>query len=314
MESQPEGTVSSGTPWYGHKWVKIVGIVCAALSIITAIAITVLFVQWNGRAEKAMFDAIDYALKQPGTYHVVSKDINMTIQVDGQQYAVDAKVDSVPALLVGKEDIVYLKTPQPEQLIEKIVPQSSLSAIRPAISGVVAAAKDKWLRVNLNSQSMNFAIFDQLGCATTAKSVMTDDKNTRGAVASTYLAHPFFDFELKNREPSKDLYSVTIDEQKRQQFRSALTKTRANQTLSECMETPVPVLENLKVTSLSMDIARPIHRFNEISLETQSGGLATVKADYDAKPKITIPTETVDLDQMVSSVFSKIMQTYFKGR
>lgn len=314
MESPPEGAAPAGHPWYKHKWVKVVGLALASLSIIAAMTITVLFVQWNGRPEKAMFDAIDYALKQPGVYHVTSKDMDITVQVDGEQYAVDAKVDSVPVYLVGKGDILYLKTPQPQQLIEKIVPESSLNSIRPVIGGVVESAKDKWLRVNLSNQSMSFAIFDQLGCATTAKDVMADDKNTRGAVASTYLAHPFFDFNLKTQESSRNVYTLTIDEQQRQQFRSALTKTRAAQTLSDCMDTPVPVLENLKVTSLDMDIARPIHRFNSIALETKSGGLATVKADYDTQPKITIPTDTVELNQIVGSVFSMIMQTYFKGR
>lgn len=314
MDPSVDGGTQQSTPWYSNKWVKIVGIVLATLSVVVALGAVVLAIQWNSRPEKVMFEAIDYALKQPGSYHVTTPTIDMRVAVDGRQYSVDATIDSVPLQAVVNADVLFIKTPQPEQLVEKIVPASELASLKPVIGGIVSSSKDKWLQINLKNKALDFPVFDQLNCAVVAKSIMTSNDPTRKAVVGAYLKHPFLDFRTTTTADASVTYETTLSDQKRQDFRDALWKTDAKQTLSQCDETPVPVLEKLKVTTLTMEIARPVHKFQKITLATEGSKVATVTADYSKKPTITIPDDVTNLDQVVGSVFSAIMQTYFKGR
>lgn len=314
MSPTAEDGTQQAPSWYDNKWVKIVGLVLGTLSVVVALGAVVLAIQWNSRPEKVMFEAIDYALKQPGSYHAISPTIDMHVAVDGRQYAVDATIDTVPLQAVVNGDVLYIKTPQPEQLVEKIVPASELASLKPIIGGIVSESKDKWLQVNLKNKSLDFPVFEQLNCALTTKGTLSSSDDTRKTVAGAYLKHPFLAFRTTATGDTSVTYETTLSDQERQGFRDALWKTDVKQKLSECVETPIPVLENLKVTKLTMEIAKPVHKFQKLTLESEGNTVATVTADYTKKPTITIPDEVTNLDQVVGSVFSAIMQTYFKGR
>ncbi len=301
-------------PWYRHKAVRVVGVVLAVLSVLMTIAIAVAFVQWNGRPEKALFDAIDYSLKQPGSYAVSAEGFTASIQVKDRQFAADATVESIPVHLIGNADVLYVKTPQPEQLLEKIVPESSLSQLRPLIGGIVATAKERWLKVNLKDKSLNFAAFDQLACAAAVKNILAFDDTTRRGVAGAYMANPFLVIDSVDKQEKHETYSMTVDAAKRAEFRKALAKTEASETMPDCIESPMNLLEQLDVKSLRVEVAKPVHRFVSVTLEMPRGGIATMTADYAKKPEIAIPKESVELNQVMSSVFTNMLQTYFKGR
>lgn len=313
MDSSADG-LQQVAPWYRRKWVRIVGIMLAALSIVVALGVVVLAVQWNSRPEKVMFEAIDYALKQPGSYHMTSDTIDIKLAVDGRQYAVDATVDSVPLKAVVNADVLFIKTPQPEQLVEKIVPASQLASLKPVIGGIVSESKDKWLQINLKNKALDFPVFDQLGCALKAKSVMSSSDDARRSVTTTYLKHPFLVFQTTESSDTSVTYNMTLDDKKREEFREALWKTDVKQSVSECVETPIPVLENLDVTALTMEIAKPIHKFQKLTLMAGDKNVGVVTTDYSKKPVITIPEDATNLDQVVGSVFTTIMQSYFRGR
>lgn len=304
----------SADAWYRNKWVKITAIALAAISVIITIAAVVTVVIWNGRPEKALIDSLDYALRQPGVYTINSTDLDGKLQIDGERYAADINFEGIPLSAVGNANMLYLRTTEPEKILDKIVPKTSLGPFLPSIREVISSVKDKWLSINLQNQALEFPVLGQIYCATDIKDSLSNNSTARRAFAASYIANPFLGMRVTDTNNARSVYELRFDDEKRLAFLHELEGGDFAEGLSLCQDIRLPVLGDTTQASMTVEVTQPIHKLDKLTIKDKTGKVMKITADYSRSPLIVIPSDTVDMDKIANTVVSSMMRSYLQGR
>lgn len=301
-------------PWYRGRRVITVGIIMAVFALIALIVLIIMTAIWNSRPEKTLFDSLDYALNEPGSYNITTTEMTAEVDVDTKQrMRINASIDSVPLEAVVDANMLYLKTSDPAGLLGDISQNESLQQLAPILGRLVATVKDKWLSVNLQSQTLPLPIFKQVGCFASGKDRLANDGAAWRDFQMAYAANPFINIQKTGEKSDQVTYDLTVDGKKRQEFRDALQKGSAKSVMTECEDIQIGLLKQPEGGKITAKIDRPDNRFNELVVTDSSGAVTKITADYSVRPIVTAPQGAVEIESIIKQVLSSMMQT-FKGR
>lgn len=294
------------TPWYRHRWVKWASIAGAVTTVIVVAVATFLFVAWNASSEKALLDAADYALKNPGTYHVQTGGVaDLTVQTDGQKYALDGTLDTVPVSAVISGNMLYAKSSDPQLFYDTFLkPSSESKAAAALMKGILPNLKNRWISINLDSTSVSSTFFDTLRCLLNARIALTSNTSGRQQLVEAYGAHPF----LSVVRSGASSYRLLVNGIKLSAFQKTLSTTDTPESLANCSQT----LRLLKGgtfigAAMTVTLSPTKHTLDSLVLGGKASGETKITTDYSKVSKITVPAGSIDISQILGS----LIQTLF---
>lgn len=306
-----QGTV----PWYRQKWVRVVGIVAAAMLAVSAIAAAALFIVIRNSPQKVIADAIAYSLDSPGTYTIKSATLDGRLWLKNGQYRLAATYEGIPVDSISNANMLYLKTSEPQKLFDKFAATGSFGALRPMVEEAVGAVRDKWLAVNLQTKSVSLPVLDQAQCAIEAKQQLANTK-TRGEMASLFMQEGFIVIDSLSDTSGSVQYrlSLAADSARTETFMREVRQSHFYRSLDACQGWSDTSLDHLRSIAAEVTINKPMRQMTKLVLKNSGKQVAQVTADYQTDFTIDIPQSTIDADQLVGGIFSSLLRSYLQRR
>lgn len=300
--------------WHRNKWVRIAAIVVFGLIVTAIVAAMAFWALWNSRPEKALFDSIDYALSQPGAYHIKSKDADIRLWVNGQQYQADGVFSGIPVQFVGSANLLYIRSSNPQALADKITSVPKQGALASIITPELNNLKDRWISVNLQGQSFRPALVDQFYCTTNTRDALSGNTASRREAYAAYTTNSFLKLTKANENGDVSTYDVSFESSKYDSFAAELRNSELLDSSSGCDSVELPDGKQLENVSVTLDITKAQHRIKKMTIHDNSNHDTVVTADYDAKHEITLPTDAIDMDQLLNGFFKSFIQSSIQRR
>ena len=286
-------------PFYRKRWFLWTAGAIGALVIAITIAAFTLLALWRNSPESALLDAMQYAVKTPGSYHITTGDTNATVTVRDQRYGVKGTVEGVPIEAVLYGGTLSVKSSQPDKLYDLLMANAKTNIVLQRIVQTIAAGvKDKWISVNLQSTRLQAGEAQTAQCLTQVKDSLANNPQGWRDLQSAYVAHRF----VQAADPHENKYSVTLNGQKAVDFLATFSQTDFYQSLTNCndAETPAADLLNKLQATFTLSEQRTIQ---SVTIRQANKSDINITANYTDVPSVNAPTDAISLDQLLVRSF-----------
>ena len=285
----------SAVPFYRRRWFLWTAGVIGALLITVCIAVFTLLAMWRNSPESALLDAMQYAVKTPGVYHVVADGVDATVTVRDQRYGVKGTVKNVPIEAVLYGGTLSVKSSQPEKLYDLLMANAKTNTQLQAIVRTVAATvKDTWISVNLQSTKLQTGEAQSAQCLAQVRDSLAHSPQGWQELQPVYAAHRF----VQASDPSGNNYSVTLNGQKTVDFLNAFYETDFYQSLTDCgsLKTPAASLLNELQATFTLSKQRTIE---SVTVRQPNRSDIKITPNYADVPSVVVPTDAISLDRLL---------------
>lgn len=293
-------------PWHRQRWVVWTMVVAVTITTFALVAVLIALITWNASSEKALLDAADYALKNPGTYQVqAGKDLSIVARTDGRLYAVDGTLKGAPITAVANSSTLYVKSSDPKKLYDTLLGVSASETSRELFGSLLKNLKNQWISFDLKSTSKSSLLFGNIRCFLGSKNAFSAENNAASPeVGSAYLSHPFM--TIAKSSPSQ--YQLTVDGKKISAFQGAYSQTKTSKELDSCSQTLASLdTGSLNDAKIKIDLSKSRHVLETLTYEGDASKSVKIKADYGKVEQITAPSNAIDVSQIVGSLIESIL-------
>lgn len=309
----PTETRPVAVPFYRRRWFLWTAGAIGALVITVCIAVFALLAMWRNSPESALLDALQYAVKTPGVYHVTTSGVDATVTVRDQRYGIKGTLKDVPIEAVLYGGTLSVKSSQPDKLYDLLMANAKTNTQLQAIVRTIAATvKDKWISINLQSTKLQTGEAQSAQCLAQVRDSLANSPQGWQDLQPVYATHRF----VQASDPSGNNYSVTLNGQKTVDFLNAFYETDFYQSLTDCgnLKTPtVSLLNKLQVTfSLSKEqtirsvfVRQPKSALSEeraiqsVIVRQPNQPDIKITANYTDVPSVVVPTDAISLDRLL---------------
>lgn len=305
QSDMPDVPVIEHIPWYKRRWAAWAGIAATIVVLLAAIVSLIVLAVWNASPEKALLDAADYALKKPGTYQVRSgTGIDAIMRTDGSLYAVDGTLRGVPVSAVLDDATLYVKSADPKRLYDMFVGPSASKTATALFGSILPNLKNQWISFSLQNSSDSAAFLNNIRCFADTRDIMVaNDGRSRQQIQDTYLAHPFVTVTAKGGSR----YQLVVDSKKSAAFQKAFSGTNASNALDSCGQIMILLSgEKIAGATMTVTLSESRHILQTLSYGNKAAGAIEIAADYSKVDPITIPSNSIDISQIVGSLIESL--------
>lgn len=290
-------------PWYNKGWLKMFSIVIIALIVLGSVAIAVLSVIWNFSQQKALFDAVDYAIQNPGVYKVVAGPNKLDITANRQRYAVTGDFSGLKVDFVIVGNSMYVKTPDPNRLFESLVDQKVKGKLAKIKANLSKSMKNKWVKISLETPPIPSSFLSQINCATDAMDLLAHNPSAWSQLAFLFDQHKIFTVS----SPVKSTYTAEFDGKQVDNFYDDLIQTSSYRSLDNCVGViTIELIEKLQGGGVTVALTQPGHYASTIDVEKDSEKVATIRAEYSGVPTVSVPQDAVSIDQIIIQIIDDL--------
>ena len=285
----------SVVPLYRKRWFLWTIGAIGALVITVCAAVFVLLAMWRNSPESALLDAVQYAVKTPGTYHVMTSDVDATVTVRDQRYGIKGTLKGVPIEAVLYGGTLSVKSSQPDKLYDLLMANAKTNTQLQAIVRTIAATvKDKWISINLQSTKLQTGEAQSAQCLAQVRDSLANSPQGWRDLQSAYAAHTF----VQAADPYEGRYGVTLNGQKTVGFLNAFYETDFYQSLTDCgnLKTPAEDLLNKLQATFALSKERTIQ---SVTARQPNRPDVEITANYADVPSVVTPTDAISLDQLL---------------
>ena len=303
---EPDGVVLDveQVPQHRQRWVAWTVFMVVTIVIFALVAVSI---SWNVSSEKALLDAADYAMKNPGTYQVqAGKNLAIVARTDGRLYAVEGTLKGVPVAAIASSSTLYVKSSDPEKLYDTLLGKSESKAAKELFGSLLKNLKNQWISFDLESVSKTSSLFGSIRCFFDTKSMIAgaQESSMLSDAGSAYLSHRFM--AIKKSNPSQ--YQITVDGEKLSAFQGAYSQTETLKELDSCSQT----FDSFDPSSfndakIKIDLSKSKHVLETLTYEGSVLESTKIKADYGRVEQITAPSNSIDVSQIIGSLIGSIL-------
>ncbi|MCA9334580.1 hypothetical protein KC953_00380 [Candidatus Saccharibacteria bacterium] len=293
---------------YMHRWVKRFGIALGVLAVFSICAVMIASVIWNDSSEKALLDATQYALDNPGKYTIQQGDkLDATLIVRGNSYKLDGKIDAVPLSAIVQNRVLYMSSSDPQLLYDTFLKNPKTSkAMNSLMKGFLPTLKNRWIRIDLDSDTNASTALGTITCLLDMRYAIGHGKGFNELAAQKYVENAF----LNVRKTTHSTYRVTVDTGRMTTFQDAVSKGSNAGIFDNCPQLSSFVAGG-KVNKIVVDVALTDtdNVLKTIEYKGLSDKSTKISASYTDVGKISPPKDAVDISQMLSSILQSIFGT-----
>lgn len=299
-------------PWYRQKRVRIAGVVVAAVAAVAAIVAVVLFVAVQNSPEKALLDTANHALKTPGAYNVVGAGADMAVVYDGARFKADTMISGAPVSIINDNSALYFRSSDPAKLLDLAGSANVSAAMQSTLQAILPTIKDRWIRIDAKDKSFKLPYVDDIRCAADSAKNLADGGGNWQQLTGAYVRNPFLVINKKAETQDSRTFDVTIDQTKLNNFNNRKEAVSQYEALASCQSATMP-LDTLAASDgikATVEIAKADHALKHLTVTDAAGKQMKVTADYTSVPTITVPDDSLGINQVVSL----LAQSFFQGR
>lgn len=292
-------------PWYRKGWLKALTIVLGTLIILGSVAIAILSVAWNFSQHKALFDAADYAVSNPGKYYVDTGENILDIVANNERYAIAGKFSGLKVDMVIVGNSMYIKTPDPNGLFEALIDQNVRGKLAKIKADLSKSMKNKWVKISLETPPIPSTFLSQINCATDAISLMAHNTSALTQLGYVFDQHKIFDVS----SPEKSTYLAEFNPDEVDGFYDDLIQTSTYKELENCAGViTIELFEKLRGGGLEVALTQPTHIASSIEVTKNDKKVATITTDYNDVPRVEVPQDAVSIDQLIIKILDELVE------
>jgi len=303
-------TPGTNTSWLRQHWPRVVFFVVGLVAIVFIGLAIVLFMAWRASPEKALSDAVQYAVDAPGSYSITMNGDAMTLATDGQRQSLKGTYRDMPFEAIVDGNVLYVKSSTPDKFASMFVPKSGLlPAVVPVINQVVASLKDRWVSMDTSKLPYIGTDTNNMKCLLNARSQLVTNRMAKGELADSYASNRFLDIQTKSTTATEATYHVSLNEEKVNAFADKLSTTKFYQSLSSDCSGFVGDFKKLgsKPVGIDVTITKSEHRLKTIVM-----GDVHVAANDASVDTISIPKDAVAYDSLAMTVTESVFKSLWQ--
>lgn len=292
--------------WYMQHWVKLFGIALAVLTVFSVCVVLVASVVWSNSSEKALLDAAQYALDNPGEYTIEQGDkLDATLIVRGNSYKLDGTIDAVPLSAIVHNRVLYMSSSDPQLLYDVYLKNPKTSkTMNSLMKGVLPTLKNRWIRIDLDSDTIASTALGNITCLLDMRYAIGHGKGFKEYASEQYTENAFLDV----RKTVRSTYRVTVDVKRMTAFQDAVSKGSNTGVFDNCPQLSLFVAGgNVKKIVVDISLTDTNNVLKTIEYKGLYDKSTKISASYTDVEKISPPNDAVDISQMLSS----ILQSFF---
>lgn len=280
-------------PWYKRRWFRV-GVLLLGLAFVA---------MWLGssvlvKPDDVLLDAMEHALKTPGTYRVTSSVANgsLTVTRDSMSWSGSIGAVNVDAILTG--DALYAKSPTPDGLYAMVGGGSAElgSAIR-ALAGTVS---NQWIKIDLHKNQLGPQMTRTLQCISGQKTVLQDHEDARRQWRDALGNTSFWIVRKSTDSTATTAYQLLMDAKARTEFLSGLQQTQYYQSVATCADSlDLSRIAADKWLNATVTLSQPAHVIQSVVVDLGTGGKMTITPNYQTPNQVVVPADAMTIDQLL---------------
>lgn len=288
--------------WYKTRAGEIALLLIGAVVFLVVAVIVVGSFIWNASPQKALLDAAHYAMNRPGTYHVRTSDSDVIVTMRGDDYALDGTYKGTQVAAVASGGRFYVKSDDPAMFLSGRDNDTSET-----VANTTLDIKDKWISIDPDKSLVTIRAIDMVDCILETKRLLKNDAGLQGGMATTYLNHSFLNMKKTADGATTTSYDVGVDRAVLQEFYDA---TGQKELLTHCDDAQHLLGGDvLAGATMTVVLADPDNILKEMTV-VKDGKKFVVTANYDTVPVVTVPSDTVDIDQVAALLFRSYLKSF----
>jgi hypothetical protein len=314
-----EDREQSSPSWHKHRWLIVLGIFFAVLSMVVVGISVATYLAWQASPEKALLDAVEYSSKTPAEYRIVTDDFTVSVSYDGEHSAITGTYDSVKFNAIVDGSIIYIKSSTPKELVALFAPKEIVEKYQPTVDAIASRITDRWVSMSLDRVPLgNDSDASSISCWISANAQLTTNKQAKKELASLYTNNRFLAIDKTAVTDKSNKFTVKIDHAKLDEFMTNLKKSDFYGSLkSQCADTVQRLADMAqKHTDAAAEIllSKSKNALQKLTLGGVSDQPYSITARYGDVGKIVVPTDAITYESISNSILQTMVWSYLNNR
>lgn len=295
--------------WYRQHWLAITFFATGLAAIIFITLAIVMFAAWRSSPEKALADAVNYAINMPGEYHFVASGTDMTLQTDGRRQSWSGTYQDVRFDALVDGNTMYVRSPTPDVFARHFFGISELPpSMTPLVTQLIESVKNRWVSIDVYRLPAGLGT-SRSKCLLNGRSQLVANHEVKLELAATYASNKFLTIKTARTTAIDETYTVNLETDKLDNFLKKLATTNFYSSLAgDCTGTLDEIRKlGAKNSDAEVTVTKSDHRLKSVAI-----GSLRITATDNPVDTISLPADVIYYDTLAGTVAQSLLKSQFK--